>query len=97
MSTSLTHTGAIARGLAYAPAVTPTPRAAPAAAVKPVNFAANAGERGTDQLSLYRMSSIERIRAETAMIADTARRDLAARNQQRAEMRGLGTFIDLRV
>lgn len=84
MNLGLTHTGAIARGLAYAP--TPPREPAPAPA-----------QPARDPVSLFRMSSQDRIRAETAMIVEATLRDLAAQSQKRAEVRPVGAFIDLRV
>jgi hypothetical protein len=112
MSSGLTHIGAIARGLGYAP--TPSARAtvlpeAPAearfqvSAVKPVAPAPNPAEareqireqvmaeRGVDLFTLYKMGSQERIRAEAAILAETAMRAGQARARETA------TFIDLRV
>ena len=48
-------------------------------------------ERGVDLLDLYRMASLERIRAESEIAAETAERV----RQERA--RGLGVLIDLKV
>lgn len=93
----MTHTGAIARGLAYPPTPIQAMRAPASTAAVPPHAAPAAPEAGADPLALYKMSSFDRIRAEVAMIADSASRDLAVRNQQRAEIRAVGTFIDLRV
>lgn len=84
MSLGLTHIGAIARGPAYPPA----PHREPVHA---------SPQPGRDPVSLFRLSSQDRIRAETAMIVEATLRDLAAENQQRAEVRPVGAFIDLRV
>ncbi len=86
MSLGLTHTGAIARGLAYAPAPPREPVRAPEPA-----------QGGRDPVSLFKLSSQERIRAETAMIVERTLQDLAADNQRRAEVRPVGSLIDLRV
>jgi len=112
MSSGLTHIGAIARGLAYAPAASPRAQG-PAtdkaearlqvSAVKPVAATPNAAEareqvreqvmaeRGVDLFALYRMGSQDRIRAEAAILAETAMRTSQARARETA------TFIDLRV
>jgi hypothetical protein len=117
MSSGLTHLGAIARGLGYAP--TPSPRAsgraetlsdvAHVSAVKAVQPSDNdseareqirdqvMAERGVDSLSLYRLSSQDRIRAETAIMVETAMRSLASANQARAYVRPTANFLDLRV
>ena len=111
MSSGLTHIGAIARGLAYAPA--PSVRAPGQAdataerfqvsAVKPVAPTGNSAEtrerireqvmaeRGVDLFALYKMGSQDRIRAEAAILAETAMRTGQARARETA------TFIDLRV
>ncbi|WP_133255306.1 hypothetical protein [Phenylobacterium kunshanense] len=82
----MTHTGAIARGLAYAP----TPPREPVRAPEPA-------QAGRDPVSLFKLSSQERIRAETAMIVERTLQDLAADNQRRAEIRATGAFLDIRV
>lgn len=78
-------------------------------AVKPVAPAANTAEtreqirdqimaeRGVDPMSLFQLSSQDRIRAEAAIMVETAKRALAAQNQERAQVRSTGNFIDLRV
>jgi hypothetical protein len=50
-----------------------------------------------DPLDLYRMSSQDRIRTETALRVEEARRALVAGNQARAEIRPTANFVDLRV
>ena len=77
--------------------------------VKPVAAVSNAAsareqtrdqvmaERGVDQLALFRMGSQDRIRAETSILIEAARRDLAAGNQARAEIKATGSFLDLRI
>ncbi len=117
MSSGLTHIGAIARGLAYAPAaaVRPAVRTEAASdlanisAVKPVQPSSSAtqtreqvrdqvmAERGVDPLSLFKLGSQDRIRAEAAIRAETAMRSLAAQNQARAYVRATANFIDMRV
>ncbi|MBX3483311.1 hypothetical protein [Phenylobacterium sp.] len=112
MSLGLSHIGATPRTAAYAltPAVrTPTELALPVTAVKPVTPTSNAdvarrqtaeqvmAERGLDQLALFRMGSQDRIRAEASANFEGARRDLAAGNQARAEIRATGGFLDLRI
>ena len=111
MSSGLTHTGAIARGLAYAPAedLRTWGRPANVRAIKPVQPTENAAqareqvrdqvmaERGVDPLGLYDMSSQGRIRAEAAILAEAAKRAMQADNQARAEIRATGSLVDLRV
>ena len=110
MSSGLTHIGAIARGLAYAPA--PSARAQRAekaearfqvSAVGPVAPAPSPAEarerireqvmaeRGVDLFALYKMASQDRIRAEAAILTETAVRTSQARARETA------TLIDLRV
>ena len=48
-------------------------------------------ERGLDMLALYELGSQERIRAETAILAETAQRTRQARAKE------TGAFVDLRV
>jgi hypothetical protein len=107
MSFGLTHTGAIARGPAYAPVVRvrpaqtdQTPNVSAVKAVRPAAGAAEArerireqvmAERGVDLLDLYRMGSYERIRAESEIAAETAER------ARQAQARGVGTLVDVRV
>ena len=93
------------------PAVQAEPATAVAhvSAVKPVQPSNNAAEareqirdqimaeRGVDSLSLFKLSSQDRIRAETAIMVETAMRALAAQNQQRAYVRPTANFVDLRV
>jgi len=107
MSSGLTHSGAIARGLAYVPAAdlrtwgrdeAPARAGANVTAVKPVPPTENTGEarerireqvmaeRGVDLFDLYKMGSQDRIRAESAIMVETAMRT-----------RATGTFLDLRV
>ncbi|WP_296600155.1 hypothetical protein [Phenylobacterium sp.] len=110
MSSGLTYTGAIARGLAYPPA--PPPPAADQAYVSAARLAAPVSnpaeareqtrdqimaEQGVDPVSLFRLGAQDRLRAETAIMVETALRDLKAQNQQRADVRAAGTLIDLRV
>lgn len=111
MSSGLTHTGAIARGLAYAPAEDMRAWGRPGnvraiRAVQPTDNAAQAreqvreqvmAERGVDALGLYGMSSLDRIRAEAAILSETAKRAMQADNKARAEIRAAGTLVDLRV
>lgn len=104
MSSGLTHTGAIARGLAYAPgAVAPRTWRSTAEVLsgmktaRPAPTEQLAAPTGDDALRLFKASSIERIRAETAMIVEAAKRSLAAQNQARADVRPMGGFVDLRV
>lgn len=99
MSSGLTHIGAIARGLAYAPA-----SAAPVTAVRPERSAPDAAEtrekirdrvmaeRGIDALSLFRLPAQDRIRAEAVIMLETAMRD-----STRREIHETGVFLDLRV
>ncbi|PZQ59805.1 MAG: hypothetical protein DI570_15315 [Phenylobacterium zucineum] len=89
MSLGLTHTGAIARGLAYTPA--------PTLVAPPAPTAAKLAEGGVDPLSLYKMSSQDRIRTEAALIVQDAKQQLVAQNQQRADIRATGVFLDIRV
>ncbi|WP_331084999.1 hypothetical protein [Phenylobacterium sp.] len=107
----MTHSGAIARGLAYAPAadLRSWGRTANVRAIKPAPPTDNAAvareqirdqvmaERGVDARGLYDMSSQGRIRAEAAILAEAARRAMEADNQARAEIRATGTLLDLRV
>jgi hypothetical protein len=118
MSSGLTHTGAIARGLGYVPTTADArpavraeaaPDVARVSAVKPILPSDNdaetreqireqvMAERGVDSLSLYRASSQDRIRAETAIMVETAMRSLASANQARAYVRPTANFVDLRV
>ena len=111
MSSGLTHTGAIARGLAYAPAADLRTWGRPAnvRAVKPAAPTDNAAqareqvrdqvmaERGVDARGLYDMSSQGRIRAEAAILAEAAKRAMQADNNARAEVRAIGALVDLRV
>lgn len=111
MSSGLTHTGAIARGLAYAPGenLRSWGRPANVRAIKPVAPTENPAqareqirdqvmaERGIDARGLYDMSSQGRISAEAAILAEAARRALQADNQTRAEIRATGALVDLRV
>jgi hypothetical protein len=111
MSFGLTHSGAIARGLAYVPAadLRTWRGSANVTAIKPVQPTDNAAvareqirdqvmaERGVDARSLYDMSSQGRIRAEAAIMAEAARRAMQADNQARAEIRATGALVDLRV
>lgn len=102
MSSGLTHIGAIARGLAYVPEgdaarwwiKPPGLRGVPHRTAAPVESGA-AG--AVDPLTLFKMSSQDRIRAETAMIVDAAKRSLAAANQARAHVQPTANFVDLRV
>ena len=48
-------------------------------------------ERGYDMLSLFKLSSQDRIRAEATILAETARRAGQARAKE------MGAFVDLRV
>jgi hypothetical protein len=89
MSLGLTHTGAIARGLAYAPQV-------PNLVAPPAPTVAKLAEGGVDPLSLYKMSSQDRIRTEAALIVQDAKEALVVRNQQRADIRATGVFLDIR-
>jgi hypothetical protein len=54
-------------------------------------------EQGLNPLALFRMSSQDRIRAEVSIMVEAARRDLAAGNQSRAEIRPTANLVDLRV
>ncbi|MDZ4371563.1 MAG: hypothetical protein U1C74_09115 [Phenylobacterium sp.] len=53
-------------------------------------------ERGLDMHALYRLSSQDRIRAEAAITSEMALRTRQAQDRARAEVTGLGTFIDIR-
>jgi hypothetical protein len=94
MSSGLTYTGAIARGLAYPPALPreTAPTAAPALALDPVM-----PQAAPDGVSLFRMGALERIRTEAGLMADAALRDMKAVNQTRAHVRAEANFVDLRV
>lgn len=95
MSSGLTYTGAIARGLAYPPALpreTAPTTAAPALALDPVM-----PQAAPDGVSLFRMSALERIRTESGLMADAALREMKAVNQTRAHVRAEANFVDLRV
>lgn len=112
MSSGLTHIGAIARGLAYAPAA-PTRASAPAAgqpatvdATRPVDEVIPTrdqirdrvmAERGINPTSLFQASSQERIRAEIAIRVETAMRAMRPQALQTADARATGTLVDLRV
>ena len=104
MSSGLTHTGAIARGLAYAPdAVTPRTWRSTADLLalsgKPASVEASetSAQPNADQVSLFKASSIDRIRAESAMIVGEALRSLAAQNQARAYVRPMANLVDVRI
>jgi hypothetical protein len=111
MSFGLTQIGATPHTTAYAAAsglrASPeTARTFTVAAVRPVSPAADSGreqlrqqimaERGLDMRALYGLSSQDRIRAEAAILAEVALRTGQARDRTRAEVTGLGTFIDIR-
>ena len=102
MSSGLTYIGANASRLAYAPAPQVTALNA-AAAVANVAEAREQirdqlmAARGVDPLSLFRMSSYERIRAEAAILVEAAKLDLKAQNHARADIRATGRILDLRV
>lgn len=104
MSSGLTHTGAIARGLAYAPdAVTPRTWRSTAELLalsgKPASVEASedTAPSDADPVSLFKASSIDRIRAESAMIVGEALRSLAAQNQARAYIRPMANLVDVRI
>ncbi|TAL30514.1 hypothetical protein [Phenylobacterium sp.] len=103
MNSGLTHTGAIARGLAYAPdAVTPRTWRSTAELLalsgKSASVASeNSAQPEADPVSLFRASSFERIRAESAMIVGEALRSLAAQNQARAYVRPMAHLVDVRI
>lgn len=54
-------------------------------------------ERGVDPLSLFKLSSNDRIRAETAIRIETAMRSMQADNQARARVSATANFVDIRV
>ncbi|ODT84832.1 MAG: hypothetical protein ABS78_21990 [Phenylobacterium sp. SCN 70-31] len=54
-------------------------------------------ERGLDMRGLYGMSSQDRIRAEAGIMAEISLRTRQAQDRARAELRGLGTRVDIRV
>ncbi|MBL8555699.1 MAG: hypothetical protein JNL41_15605 [Phenylobacterium sp.] len=89
---------AVATDLATAvTAVKPVVAVSSAAAARQQTRDQVMAEQGIDQLGLFRMSSQDRIRAETSILVEAARRDLAAGNQRRAEIRPNGNFLDLRI
>lgn len=113
MSSGLTHSGAIARGLAYAPAsasrswgqasdvrvsaVKPTPPVENIAEAREQIRDQIMTERGVDPQSLFKMGSQDRIQTEAAIMIETAKRSLIAQNQQRAIVRPTANFVDIRV
>jgi hypothetical protein len=110
MSFGLTQIGATPRTTAYV--AVPGPRASSEAVtfavppVRPVVPPTDSGreqlrqqimaERGLDMRALYGLSSQDRIRAEAAINAEVALRTGQVRDRARAEVTGLGTFIDIR-
>jgi hypothetical protein len=98
MSSGLTHTGAVARGLAYAPN-------APRAAVSAATIARahqqirdeSMAERGISTASLSVASPQDRFHAEIAIRIDATTGTLTAEARQRAYARATGTLVDIRV
>lgn len=108
MSSGLTHIGAIARGLAYAPVQArvsadaglrqdPASGGGQGAASRQQTPDPVVTARGLDPLTLYKLAAQDRIRAEIAMMVDTVRQDMKVQNQQRADIRATGTLVDIRV